>query len=40
VAPNEEKQHMPILAVVRTRAATLALLVGFAASGCAINPAE
>lgn len=30
---------MPILAVVRTRAAALALLAGFATSGCAINPA-
>jgi predicted Zn-dependent protease len=30
---------MPLLAVVRTRVATLALLAGFAVSGCAVNPA-
>jgi predicted Zn-dependent protease len=38
MAQNEVKQSMPIFSIVRSRAA-LALLAGFTASGCAINPA-
>jgi predicted Zn-dependent protease len=38
MAPNEVKQSMSFLRAVQTRSA-LALLAGFAASGCAMNPA-